>query len=181
MSEWLKEHAWKAKRASGTKRFGSTLRHTRSAICLPEPERLVSAAVVISLGVALITEGRGSRPWRGSLPWLLALAAGATSGFSGTSGPLKGAAIRSLGFDRMHMIGAAALVSTAADVAKTAVFAEAGLLRGAPFQFTLAAIPLMFVATLAGRHFAQVIGEEGYRRLFWFVMGGYTLRLLLVR
>jgi hypothetical protein len=31
MPEWLKQHAWKAKRASGTERFRSTLTHTQSA------------------------------------------------------------------------------------------------------------------------------------------------------
>ena len=31
MSEWLKEHAWKTKRESDTKRFRSALTHTGSA------------------------------------------------------------------------------------------------------------------------------------------------------
>jgi hypothetical protein len=31
MSEWLKEHAWKAKRASDIKRFRCVSTHTRSA------------------------------------------------------------------------------------------------------------------------------------------------------
>src|SRR6185436_6971908 len=31
MSEWFKEHAWKAKRGSSTKRVRSTLTHRRSA------------------------------------------------------------------------------------------------------------------------------------------------------
>jgi small-conductance mechanosensitive channel len=31
MSEWLKEHAWKAKRTSSTKRFRSASTHTQSA------------------------------------------------------------------------------------------------------------------------------------------------------
>ena len=34
MSEWLKEHAWKAKRASHTEPLQSALTHTRSAISL---------------------------------------------------------------------------------------------------------------------------------------------------
>jgi len=31
MSEWLKEHAWKAKRANNVKPLASTLTHTRFA------------------------------------------------------------------------------------------------------------------------------------------------------
>lgn len=152
-----------------------------ASLMVASPEILVSIAVVASLGLALIAEKHEARLLRGRLPWVLALFAGATSGFSGTSGPLKGVAIRSLGFDRLHTIGAAALVSTAADVSKTAVFAGTGLLKAATIQFAVAALPLMLIATLTGRHFAQAIGEKGYARLFWFVIGGYTLRLLLVR
>jgi uncharacterized membrane protein YfcA len=143
------------------------------------PARLVDAAVVISLAVAFFAERRRLGAWRLSLAPTLALAAGATSGFSGTSGPLKGVAIRSLGFDRLHTVGAAALASAAADVTKTAVFAHAGLLGGYALTLALVAIPLMVIATFAGRHFTQAIGEKGYAGVFWVVIGGYTVRLLL--
>ena len=36
MSEWLKEHAWKAKRASDIEPLRRTSRHTRSATWLPK-------------------------------------------------------------------------------------------------------------------------------------------------
>lgn len=42
-----------------------------------------------------------------------------------------------------------------------------------------AAVPLMLVSTFAGRRFNSTIGEVGYARLFWGVIGGYTVRLLL--
>lgn len=42
-----------------------------------------------------------------------------------------------------------------------------------------AAVPLMLVSTFAGRRFNPTIGEVGYDRLFWGVIGGYTARLLL--
>jgi uncharacterized protein len=87
----------------------------------------------------------------------------------------------SLGFDRIHTIGTAALVSAAADITKTVVFAKGGLVNTGSLPLALAAIPLMFVATLAGRHFSQVIGERGYARLFWLVIGAYAARLLLIR
>ena len=143
------------------------------------PPRLVGAAVALSFAVSLVAERREARAWRLSLAPLLSLAAGATSGFSGTSGPLKGVAIRSLGFDRMHTIGAAAIVSTLADLTKTAVFAEAGLLGIRAIQLAIVAVPFMVAATFAGRHFTQLIGEKGYARLFWLVVGGYTVRLIL--
>ena len=145
------------------------------------PNAVVDAAVVVSLAVALLAERREARAWRSSLVPTLAFAAGATSGFSGTSGPLKGAAVRSLGFDRMHTIGAAALVSAAADVTKSGVYASAGLLDVAQLQLALMAVPLMIGATYGGRYFTGFIGESGYARFFWLVIGGYAMRLVLQR
>jgi hypothetical protein len=110
---------------------------------------------------------------------VLAFGAGATSGFSGTSGPLKGMAIRQLDLDRAHFVGAASLVSLAGDATKTVIFTEAALLGSQSFMMALFAVPLMLVATFSGRRINQTIGERGYAVLFWGVMTGYTARLLL--
>jgi uncharacterized membrane protein YfcA len=142
------------------------------------PARFVDAAVIASCAFALLTERRELRAWRKPLAPGLALAAGATSGFSGTSGPMKGLAIRSLDLDRMSTVGAAAMVSAVADLTKTAVFSGAGLLGPMAWQTGLMAMPLMLIATLAGRQYAQAVGEKGYARLFWLVMGGYAVRLM---
>jgi uncharacterized protein len=143
------------------------------------PEQLAQAIVVFSFALALLAERRELRALRASLGPSLAVMAGAMSGVSGTSGPLKGVAVRALGLDRMHTIGAAAVVSAAADLTKTAVFAEAGLLGGGELQLALLSTPLMIAATFAGRQFAMTIGEKGFARLFWIVIGGYTVRLML--
>ena len=108
----------------------------------------------------------------------LAFASGATSGFSGTSGPLKGVAIRSLGLDRLHTVGAAAVVSLVGDLTKTAVFTQARILGPSSYKLALVALPIMIGATYGGRRFNYTIGERGYRRLFWVVMGGYAARLV---
>lgn len=145
------------------------------------PEALVDVAVVVSMAVALLTEHRQARAARVSLVPTLAFAAGATSGFSGTSGPLKGVAVRSLGLDRMQTIGAAALVSAGADLTKVWVYASSGLLDASQLHVGAAAVPLMIAATYGGRHFAGVIGERGFARLFWLVMCGYAMRLVMLR
>jgi uncharacterized membrane protein YfcA len=108
---------------------------------------------------------------------VLAFASGATSGFSGTSGPLKGMALRQLDLDRAHFVGAASLVSLAGDATKAAVFTEAGLVTGDSLTVTIMAIPLMLIATFTGRRVNFSLGERGYSYLFWAVMAGYTLRL----
>jgi uncharacterized membrane protein YfcA len=143
------------------------------------PERVVTIAVIVSFVLALIAERLDLSRLRKAGGPLLAFGSGATSGFSGTSGPLKGMAIRQLDLDRAHFVGAASLVSLVGDATKTAVFTEAGLLGGASYMIALAAAPLMIIATVTGRRINREIGERGYTRLFWGVMAGYTLRLVL--
>jgi hypothetical protein len=42
----------------------------------------------------------------------------------------------------------------------------------------LLALPLMPVATLAGRRLNASLGERWFTGLFWLVMAGYTARLI---
>lgn len=148
-------------------------------LLVSSPEVLVTAAVIISFAVALVAETFDLTRIRASGGPLLAFGAGATSGFSGTSGPLKGMAIRQLQLDRGHFVGAASLASLFGDATKAAVFAEAQLLDGSALLVAVLAVPLMIVATFTGRHVNRSIGEAGYSTLFWTVMAGYTVRLLV--
>ena len=143
------------------------------------PERVVTVMVIVSFVIALLAERFDLTRLRRIGGPVLALGSGATSGFSGTSGPLKGMAIRQLELDRAHFVGAASLASLAGDATKATVFTEAGLLSGDSFLVALAAVPLMLVATFAGRRINRSIGERGYTSLFWGVMAGYTVRLAL--
>ena len=143
------------------------------------PEDVVTVAVIASFALALVAERLDLSRLRLLGAPMLALGAGATSGFSGTSGPLKGMALRQLDLDRAHFVGAASLVSLVGDATKTAVFTEAQLLGGDSFTLAAFAVPLMLVATFTGRRINRRIGERGYTFLFWGVMTGYTFRLLL--
>ena len=141
------------------------------------PVDLVTVAVILSFGFALVAERLQLKRVRRVEGPVLAFASGATSGFSGTSGPLKGMALRQLDLDRAYFVGAASLVSLAGDATKAAVFTEAGLLTGDSLSVTILAIPLMLIATFAGRRVNFSLSERGYSYLFWAVMAGYTLRL----
>lgn len=143
------------------------------------PETVVTVAVIVSFVIALIAERLDLSRLRAVGGPILAFGSGATSGFSGTSGPLKGMALRQLDLDRAHFVGAASLVSLAGDATKAVVFTEARLLSGESFQIALLAVPLMFVATFTGRRINTSVGERGYTYIFWGVMAGYTLRLVL--
>jgi hypothetical protein len=143
------------------------------------PESVVTVAVIVSFAIALVAERLGLSRLRSAGGPVLALGAGATSGFSGTSGPLKGMALRQLDLDRAHFVGAASLVSLVGDATKAAVFTEARLLGGDSFTLAAFAVPLMLVATFTGRRINRRIGERGYTFLFWGVMTGYSVRLVL--
>ena len=150
-----------------------------ASLLVAAPEEVVTVAVIASFVLALIAERLDlSRLRRVGGP-VLAFASGATSGFSGTSGPLKGMAIRQLDLDRAHFVGAASLASLAGDAAKTAVFAEANLLGSSSLLIALLAVPLMLLGTFGGRHINYAIGEKGYIVFVGAGMGGYTVRLLL--
>ena len=141
------------------------------------PERLVAVAVIVSFVLAFLAERYDFTRLRRLAAPILALGSGATSGFSGTSGPLKGLALRSFDFDRLHLVGALSLVSLVGDATKTVIWTEASLISTDGYLLALAAVPLMFTATMFGRHLNREIGERGYTGLFWTVMVGYTVRL----
>jgi uncharacterized membrane protein YfcA len=150
-----------------------------SRLLVAAPETVVTVGVIASFAAALVAERFDLEKVRTSGGPFLAFGSGATSGFSGTSGPLKGMAIRQLDLDRAHFVGAASLASLVGDATKTAVFAEAQLLGREAVTVALLAIPLMFLATLTGRKINRSLGEKGYTGLFWSVMAGYTIRLLV--
>ena len=143
------------------------------------PERWVSVAVIGGFALTLLLEAR--RRAEGVLSrapgGLLAFGSGATSGFSGTSGPLKGAALRTLGLDRLHFVGAASVVSLAGDATKTGIYADAALLGPGAWRVAIAAVPVMAAATLLGRALNERMGERAFMAVFWTVMAGYTARL----
>lgn len=151
-----------------------------ASLLVAAPESIVSVAVVSAIALSLLGERleRGSRARRSAAP-PMAFASGATSGFSGTSGPLKGVALRNLELDRFHMAGAASAVSLAGDATKTAIFADAELLGAESVTLAVLCAPLMLAATLTGRRLNRTVGERGYAILFWTVMCGYSARLLI--
>jgi len=150
-----------------------------AGLLVAAPESLVSTAVIASILLSLLGERLERRRARRAASPVLAFASGATSGFSGTSGPLKGIALRHLQLDRFHMAGAASAVSFAGDATKTAIFADASLLGSQSLVVAAFCVPLMLAATFTGRRLNRTVGERGYAMLFWAVMFGYSARLAL--
>lgn len=144
------------------------------------PDRWVSAVVVAFFVSAFLAERMRLAAFRRSAPPVLALAAGFASGFSGTSGPLKGIAVRALGYDRFHFLGALSIISLVGDLTKVSIFAHARLLNTKAWWLMLAAMPLMVFANLGGYRFNQRAGEKAFAVLFWIVIAGYALRIVAI-
>ncbi|NEO86590.1 MAG: sulfite exporter TauE/SafE family protein [Spirulina sp. SIO3F2] len=157
-------------------------------LLLSLPDIWILAAVLSSLIWSLASEMRSqaTHAWQPttpstSKPWLAklwALVAGLTSGVSGTSGPLKGLAVRQFAADRQHYAGAASLISLVGDVTKASVFAEAALLGQQEFKLLLFVLPLMPLCAFGGRWLNWRLGERGFNYAFWIVIVGYSLRLV---
>jgi uncharacterized protein len=141
---------------------------------------VVGTAVLISFALTLLLEQLRFRPGRRVSSPALAFAAGATSGFSGTSGPLKGVAIRNLDLDRLHFVGAASLASFVGDATKVAIFTDAALLDSRSFVVAAVAMPLMAAGTALGRDLNGRIDEHQFAVCFWSVMTGYSIRLVTI-
>ena len=152
---------------------------TGASLLTAVSETIVVSAVLVSLACSLVLEQfELSKARKRSAP-IFALASGALSGFSGTSGPLKGIAVKNLGLDRMFTVGAASIVSLGGDLTKTAVFTEAGLYGGDAWAVAVLAVPLMLAGTFTGRRLTRWLGDRRWSAVFWVTMVGYSARLLL--
>ena len=63
---------------------------------------------------------------------------------------------------------------------KSAIFVKADLLDEYSLTIAVAAIPLMVAASTLGRRINHEIGERAFAMLFWTVMCGYAVRLVLI-
>ena len=137
---------------------------------------LVVAATVLSLLAELAGIERIQRVQRHAAAPIM-LGSGVLSGVSGTSGPLKGISVRSLGLPRLEHVGLASSVSLVADALKVELFATAGIFDTIDMTVVLLALPVMPIAAWVGRHVNQRMDETAFRWVFWSVVGGYTLRM----
>lgn len=151
-----------------------------STLLVRAPEWVVTVGIVAMFIASVVAERMRLQRLRTGFAPFLAFVSGASSGFSGTSGPLKGVAIRNLGLDRRHFVGAASLASFAGDATKAAIFADAELLGRTSVLVAIAAMPLMAVGTWTGSTVNRRAGEQAFAVLFWTVMAGYTVRLFIL-
>lgn len=102
--------------------------------------------------------------------------ASVASGLSGTSGPTKGLALRSLQLPKNEMVATSTIVSMFGDLSKVAVFFASGLYQGNWAIATIFVLLSPFACHL-GFFANRRTTEIGFRSLFWVVVAGYALRL----
>lgn len=141
-------------------------------------ERWVYAAVLVAFSTTFLLERMNLSLLERLGASLLALVGGLSSGFSGTSGPMKGLALRALRLNRFYFLGAASLVSLVGDVAKATVFTAQSLINSQTWPLLLATLPLMVLGTALGYVFNTRVNERVFGVIFWGVMAGYATRLV---
>jgi uncharacterized protein len=148
-----------------------------AALLVAAPAAYVSAAVVVVIGLSFLTEQKAAATVKRSSGPVVAFLAGLTSGFAGTSGPLKGVALRGLTSDRMNLAGAASAVSLVGDLTKASVYVSASMIDATAWSIAGWAFLLTPMTAMLGFRLNQAIGEHAYKLAFWTVMFGYTARL----
>jgi uncharacterized membrane protein YfcA len=144
------------------------------------PETFVVWCVIVGTIAALAIELSGSERLlsaRRSSAVPAMAASAVLSGVSGSSGPLKGVAVRSLGLPRLEHVGLASLVSLVADALKVGLFQADGLFDDIDMTTLLIALPLMPLGAWFGRAINRRVDERVFRGIFWAVVGCYTLRM----
>lgn len=149
-----------------------------ASVLLKAPASLVTSAVLLTFVMTFVVEKNRWATTGKILSPFLAFISGASSGFSGTSGPLKGIAIRNLNLDRIHFAGAASVASLAGDMTKVGVFASGDMLDNSIYLVVLGCVPLMLLGTYIGFRTNKRVGEYAFSLLFWGVMIGYGFRLI---
>ncbi|CAN5649517.1 hypothetical protein BH24ACT5_BH24ACT5_02720 [soil metagenome] len=151
-----------------------------ASVLIASSDELVIWVIVVGTFVSLLVETVGNgwmlRARRHTAVPMMAASA-VLSGASGSSGPLKGIAVRNLGLARLEHVGLASCVSLVADALKVELFATAGLFGNLDASVLLIALPVMPVAAWVGRAVNQRVNESAFRWIFWSVVGGYTLRM----
>lgn len=136
----------------------------------------VIATTLLSLAAEITADGRALRARRHAAVPLMGCSA-VLSGVSGSSGPLKGISVRSMGLPRLEHVGLASSVSLVADALKVELFATAGLFQNIDLTVIVFVLPVMPLMAWAGRAINERTGEAAFRWVFWSVVGGYTLRM----
>ncbi len=118
-----------------------------STLLVNASDVVVTIAIALMFVASVVAERYEIRRLRAGFAPVMAFVSGASSGFSGTSGPLKGAAIRNLDLDRRHFVGAASLASFAGGRHQNGDLRRCRTAGSRVDLLAVAALPLMALGT----------------------------------
>lgn len=143
-------------------------------------EQLLAVILFGNIIFAFIIEKNAATGVRNKISWGYSWLSGFCSGLSGTSGPLKGMAIKCIDLTKMEVVAAASVLSFAADSTKAIIYlSNQNPLTPANTNLLLVSTCMMPVATLLGRQINRKISDVAYDVLFFSILSGYVVRLAL--
>ncbi len=156
--------------------FGSGL---GAMLFLKIERNTVAALLLLNLLATFFIQRKAKPSMQKRASGILAFVAGLLSGVSGSSGPLKGMAIKCLKITPMQTVACATILSTGSDLIKASVYLQKLTLSPLSIQFFAGSLILMPIATYLGKKINAKFGTTAYDLLFYSVMSGYVVRMLL--
>ena len=151
-----------------------------SLLMMKIEEDILAVILFINIIFAFIIEKNAATDVRKKISWMYSGLSGFCSGISGTSGPLKGMAIKCLDLDKLQIVAAASVLSFATDSTKAIIYLSSyNPLVGNSFSLLLVSICMMPVATVVGKRINHKISNVAYDVLFFSILSGYAVRLIL--
>jgi uncharacterized protein len=151
-----------------------------SMLMLKIDENILAVILFINIIFAFIIEKNAVSGVRKKISWMYSWLSGFCSGISGTSGPLKGMAIKCLELNKLQIVAAASVLSFATDSTRAVIYlSNYNPLAGTGFNVLLGSICMMPVATVLGKRINHKISDVAYDVLFFSVLSGYAVRLVL--
>ena len=141
-------------------------------------QKILAILLFINIGISFLVQRTSNMDVQKGTGLGYALLSGFCSGLSGTSGPLKGLAVRCYFREKASVVATASLLSFATDMLKSGVYFSQQNWLINPYLLLLG-IAMMPLATYWGQKFNRAMSTRAYDALFYTVMSGYVVRLFI--
>ena len=141
--------------------------------------KLLSLFLLFHILLSFFIQVKSSETSRKTAGSVFSFLSGFCSGLAGTSGPLKGLAVKTYMGNKAEIVATASLLSFATDSTKAIIYLNNFSSDILQVQWLVYSILVMPVATGLGRFLNRNMSVKAYEALFYFVMSGYVLRLLI--
>jgi uncharacterized membrane protein YfcA len=148
-------------------------------LMLKANSKLLSLFLFVHVLLSFLIQHKATETVKRKTGLLFSFLSGFCSGFTGTSGPLKGLAVKCFMNIKTEVVAAASILSLASDSLKSTIYLQNFSTDIVNLQWLGYSIIIMPLATWMGRSLNKKMSSRAYDTLFYFVMGGYVIRILL--